>query len=101
MAKNIFMSYSRREVGFVDDLAGHLEQKGFNFWLDYRSLVPGKPWAEQISQGITNADIVLLVVTNDRRLPVFEVLLSLLRPFPLFLFAGRYGEIFQECSLLP
>ena len=64
MTKNIFMSYSRRELGFVDDLVNKLEGKNYNVWLDYRSLVPGKPWEEQIYQGIKNAEVVLLVVSK-------------------------------------
>ena len=64
MKPNLFISYSRREVGFVDDLFGHLEKEGFPTWLDYRSLVPGKPWEEQIYQGIINANVVLLVVSK-------------------------------------
>ncbi|MDP1547780.1 MAG: toll/interleukin-1 receptor domain-containing protein, partial [Anaerolineales bacterium] len=31
---------------------------------DYRSLVPGKPWKEQIDQGIANSEIILLVVSK-------------------------------------
>lgn len=65
MKPNLFISYSRREVGFVDDLAGHLEKEGYNFWLDYRSLVPGKPWQDQIFQGIEKANIILLVVSKE------------------------------------
>ncbi|MDP1615355.1 MAG: toll/interleukin-1 receptor domain-containing protein, partial [Methylococcales bacterium] len=64
MTKNIFISYSRREVGFVDGLADHLEKEQFDVWLDYRSLVPGKPWKEQIDQGIANSEIILLVVSK-------------------------------------
>jgi len=64
MRTNIFMSYSRRELGFVDDLVNHLEEKEHNVWLDYRSLVPGKPWEEQIYQGIKNANVILLVVSK-------------------------------------
>ena len=64
MTKNIFMSYSRRELGFVDDLVNKLEEKEYTIWLDYRSLVPGKLWEEQIYQGIKNADVVLLVVSK-------------------------------------
>ncbi|MBK6792833.1 MAG: toll/interleukin-1 receptor domain-containing protein [Anaerolineales bacterium] len=52
MAPNIFMSYSRRETGFVDDLTHRLEKADFNIWLDYRVLVPGTPWAGQIDKGI-------------------------------------------------
>ena len=51
MKPNIFMSYSRRETGFVDDLTYRLEKAGFNVWLDFRRLIPGTPWAGQIDQG--------------------------------------------------
>ena len=33
-------------------------------WLDYKSLVPAKPWADQIENGIAEADTVLLVVSQ-------------------------------------
>ncbi len=64
MSKNIFISYSRREVGFVDDLVNHLEQEQHTVWLDYRSLVPGKPWLDQIHEGIANSNIILLIVSK-------------------------------------
>jgi len=64
MKPNIFISYSRREVGFVDDLVGHLENEQYTIWLDYRSLVPGKPWENQIYQGLMDANIILLVVSK-------------------------------------
>lgn len=34
MAGKFFMSYSRRELGFVDDLVSKLEAKNYNIWLD-------------------------------------------------------------------
>lgn len=64
MTKNIFMSYSRRELGFVDDLVGKLEGENYNVWLDYRALVPGAPWGVQIEKGLKDADTVLLVISK-------------------------------------
>jgi hypothetical protein len=64
MTKNIFMSYSRRELGFVDDLVSQLEGEGYKVWLDYRVLIPGTPWKEQIAKGLNDADTVLLVVSK-------------------------------------
>lgn len=61
---NIFMSYSRREVSFVNNLVDDLEDNGFDVWLDYRSLVPGTPWAGQINKGILESEVVLLVVSK-------------------------------------
>ncbi len=64
MTKNIFMSYSRRELGFVDDLVHKLEQENYNVWLDYRALIPGSPWNVQIEKGLNDSDTVLLVVSK-------------------------------------
>src|SRR5690348_10359960 len=57
MSKSLFISYSRQEVPFVDILLEELEERKIQTWLDYRSLVPGKPWLEQIISGIDNADV--------------------------------------------
>ena len=64
MTKNIFMSYSRRELGFVDDLVSKLEAEDYTVWLDYRALIPGSPWNVQIDKGLKEADTVLLVVSK-------------------------------------
>ena len=64
MTQNIFMSYSRRELGFVDDLVSKLESEGYKVWLDYRVLIPGTPWKGQIAKGLNDADTVLLVVSK-------------------------------------
>jgi hypothetical protein len=48
----------------VDDLVSKLEGKGYNVWLDYRVLIPGIPWKEQIDKGLHEADTVLLVVSK-------------------------------------
>ena len=64
MTQNIFMSYSRRELGFVDDLVSKLEGEGYFVWLDYRALIPGSPWKGQIAKGLDDADTVLLVVSK-------------------------------------
>ncbi len=66
VTKNIFMSYSRRELGFVDDLVKKLEGENYNVWLDYRALIPGSPWNVQIDKGLKESDTVLLVVSQGR-----------------------------------
>lgn len=64
MNPDIFMSYSRREVGFIDDLTNRLEKEGFMVWLDYRSLIPGTSWVEQIEKGLNESEVILLVVSK-------------------------------------
>jgi hypothetical protein len=64
MTQNIFISYSRRELGFVDDLVSKLEGESYNVWLDYRALVPGSPWNVQIEKGLEDSDTILLIVSK-------------------------------------
>jgi len=65
MKPNTFISYSRQCIGFVDDLAHRLEKQGFNIWMDYLSLIPGRPWLEQINKGLAEAELLLLVVSPE------------------------------------
>ncbi len=58
-----FISYSRQEVTFVDSFARELETRGISTWVDFRNLVPGRPWQNQLDDGVNNAKTILLVVS--------------------------------------
>jgi hypothetical protein len=64
MQSSLFLSYSRRELPFVNDLAFKLEKLEHETWLDYRSLIPGKAWKEQILNAISKSDVFLLIVSK-------------------------------------
>lgn len=64
MAPILFISYSRRETLFANDLYHSLTEKGQACWLDYRNLVPGYAWLEQIEDGIEDSSVVLVVVSK-------------------------------------
>lgn len=64
MSQKLFISYSRQQTPFIDRLAVELEKAGHTLWLDYRSLVPAKPWYDQIKAGIIEAEAFLLVVSK-------------------------------------
>jgi len=59
-----FISYSRQEVTFVDSFARELEKRGVSTWVDFRNLVPGRPWQHQLDEGVDNAKTILLVVSK-------------------------------------
>jgi hypothetical protein len=63
--QNLFISYSRHCIGFVDDLTHKLQKQGHQVWLDYLSLIPARAWADQIHNGLEKADILLLVVSPE------------------------------------
>lgn len=64
MPQNLFISYSRQQTPFIDRLTADLEKAGHSLWLDYRSLVPAKPWFDQIKAGVIGAEAFLLVVSK-------------------------------------
>ncbi len=64
MPHSVFISYSRHESPFVDALLDTLEDEGIKVWVDYQNLVPGRPWLDQILEGIREADVFLLVVSK-------------------------------------
>ncbi|MBD2465806.1 toll/interleukin-1 receptor domain-containing protein [Oscillatoria sp. FACHB-1407] len=65
MVSSLFISYCRREAPFVDSFLKALEKRGFKVWLDYHVLVPGRPWEEQIYEGLKEAEVFLLVVSQE------------------------------------
>src|SRR5262245_57926331 len=65
MPHSVFISYSRRESPFVDVLLDAMEDEGVKVWVDYHSLIPAKPWLDQILEGIRQADVFLLVLSKE------------------------------------
>ena len=59
-----FISYSRQEVTFVDSFARALEKRNVSTWVDFRNLVPGRPWQDQLDEGVRDAEAILLVVSK-------------------------------------
>lgn len=59
-----FISYSRQEVTFVDSLSRELQKNGVRNWVDFRNLVPGRPWQPQLDEGVGKAEAILLVVSK-------------------------------------
>jgi hypothetical protein len=59
-----FISYSRQEVTFADSFARELEKRSLCNWIDFRNLIPGHSWQEQLEDGIRSAAAVLLVASR-------------------------------------
>jgi hypothetical protein len=61
----LFVSYSRADTAFVDQLEHHLRAQGFFPWVDRSALEGGRTWLDDIQAAIDRSAIVLLVVTPD------------------------------------
>ena len=59
-----FISYSRQEVTFADSFSQELTKRGIQSWIDFRNLIPGHSWQQQLDEAIQNAAAILLVVSR-------------------------------------
>ncbi len=64
MAKKIFISYSRRDMDFVERLAQDLSDNGYEVWYDLTKIEGGDRWAQEIQKGINQSQIFVIVVTS-------------------------------------
>ena len=65
---DIFISYSRRDKEFVEELFQHLTENEFSVWLDKADLKPGTPnWEQSIRDAVATAKLVILVASPDSR----------------------------------
>jgi len=63
--KNIFISYSSKDIAFADALQRALEVRGHSVWRDVRSIVGGEQWEPAILRAIKNADAFLLMISEN------------------------------------
>ncbi len=61
---SVFLSYSRRDFYFAEQLQTLLMRHGVQAWMDLAELAPGDNWAQRIEQAINQADAVVLVATR-------------------------------------
>lgn len=63
--QQIFVSYSRKDIGFVRRLAGDLEAAGYDVWWDVSDLRGGDDWLRVIPAAIKASDAFLVVLSPN------------------------------------
>jgi hypothetical protein len=61
----VFISYSRKDGDFAEDLVAALEACGFTPYLDRHDVAPGEPWEERLERLILEADTVVFVLSPN------------------------------------
>jgi hypothetical protein len=59
----IFVSYSRKDKSFVDQLARDLQQSGVDIWIDRKGIEGGERWRATIVDAIRACDAFLIVLS--------------------------------------
>lgn len=61
----VFISYSRKDLPFVKQLATDLKEAGLDVWYDISGLVGGVRWRVEIEKALRNSQFVLVVLSTD------------------------------------
>ncbi len=64
MARQIFVSYSKKDAPFAFKLAAELEAAGYRIWID-REIGGGQQWRRTIEQNLKDSSGMIVVVTNN------------------------------------
>ena len=62
---DVFISYSRRDKAFIEDLRAALDASKRSVWVDLRDIPPSADWRDEIHQAITSSDAFVCVVSPD------------------------------------
>ena len=63
--QHVFISYSRRDAAFADELAAELTRVGIKPWIDRRNLPVSIPWLEDVRYALSGALIVIACRSAD------------------------------------
>lgn len=61
----VFISYSRKDLAFVEQLAEDLKNAGLDVWYDISGLVGGARWRFEIEGALRNSQFVVVVLSPD------------------------------------
>ena len=61
----VFISYSRRDLAFVEQLAADLQSAGLDVWYDLSGLEGGARWSREIQKAIRESQYMLVVLSPD------------------------------------
>ena len=61
----IFISYSRKDISFVEQLVADLKGAGFDVWYDVSGISGGSRWRSEIENAIRNSQYIIVVLSPD------------------------------------
>jgi len=61
--KRVFISYSRRDKTFAERLARDLDDAGLEVWIDFRQIIGGELWQNEIYRGIERSEFLIFCMS--------------------------------------
>ena len=95
--KNVFLSYSRRDIKRVEELRQTLIRQGYRPWIDPNPR-PGQDWRFDIDDAIRGADAMIVVITAESANSIY---VTYEWSFAMGLNIPVYAVIFQSTQMHP
>ncbi|MGX7047735.1 toll/interleukin-1 receptor domain-containing protein [Pseudolactococcus piscium] len=67
----VFVSYSHKDSDVVYETIKKLEDKGLNFWVDYKEIDYGDSITEKVDSGIRECDIPIIFLSENTKTSLF------------------------------
>ncbi len=61
----VFISYSRKDIAFVERLAKDIKNAGFDAWYDLSGLEAGKNWGKEIQDALQESQFLIVVLSPN------------------------------------
>ena len=61
----VFISYSRKDISFIETLVADLKNAGLDVWYDVSHIAGGARWRSEIENALRNSQYVLVVLSPD------------------------------------
>ena len=65
LKRNVFISYSRKNIEFVRKLNDSLDSSEIEAWVDWEGIPPSSDWMDEIKHAVEGADAFLFVISPD------------------------------------
>jgi hypothetical protein len=62
-----FISYSRKDSRYAEELEKELREVGVKVWRDLSNIKPGSPWPEALEEALNESTHVLFIATPQSR----------------------------------
>ncbi|HOF39542.1 MAG TPA: toll/interleukin-1 receptor domain-containing protein [Candidatus Hydrogenedentes bacterium] len=67
MQNDVFISYSRKDKKYADELRRHLADQGVSCWIDREGIHPGEDWTEMIGKALRSVTVMVLLYSSSAR----------------------------------
>lgn len=103
---HLFVSYSRKDSGYVKRFFNHTQKLGFHVWYDLNDIEGGDNWWEKIAQGIEECGAFVVIMSPNSAASgyvkkEYHLAYDCRKPILPILLDGKVFSFFREITYYP